>query len=587
MRASSSKQEQQNEVRRGRSSTSSCRLWLLCSCSYYYCRCADVSTHCIWTFEHIAHLVFTLTLLLIIQSFDIGASQSSSFDTKPRIRREWRTLSPETRQKVADAFRVLKTTTTEEGRALYNSELFWNLDDLTMLHACSTVDPRCDQGHVGPHFMTFHRAYLLRLENALLAVDPSILALPYWDYSRDTKSGDCFEKECYIFSDAFFGDIQGNADENYAVTNGLFANWPITEYSSDRFGAASNLNVPCTINEYFKGFVSTVCTRCCGKDDTCICDQVDDVFPHYLRNHDDCTPYVARNPGESLPIMGTYNLLGTKADFDACTNPSNVRSHMEWQNCIEFEQFSCLLYLRGIDCEETLDSIANSLPPPFSSDFTKEKFCAETECTLEGFYRGGKSGKKERVQPIHTQAHLRIARDIQDVATSPNDIAVFPGYHANIDRSHMTWMMNTYSKLSQVNWAYPASQDEWVIQNFDRLSGPWSTQNALTCGTNSETYPDYSPFQSAWLPGTLAGDTCNAAFPFDDLWDQPPQNGVGYTHEEILYYSDPRRTVYTYDTLAKYYCKSQNAECTLTSDCCDGLLCKKASKKGGKTRCSK
>jgi hypothetical protein len=92
-------------------------------------------------------------------SFDTSSAASlRTFDTKPRIRREWRTLSPAERQKVADAFRVLKTTTTEDGRTLYNSELFWNLDDLTMLHACAVSDPRCGQGHAGPHFMTFHRA---------------------------------------------------------------------------------------------------------------------------------------------------------------------------------------------------------------------------------------------------------------------------------------------------------------------------------------------------------------------------------------------------------------------------------------------
>jgi hypothetical protein len=122
-------------------------------------------------------------------SFDTSSAASlRTFDTKPRIRREWRTLSPAERQKVADAFRVLKTTTTEDGRTLYNSELFWNLDDLTMLHACAVSDPRCNQGHAGPHFMTFHRAYLLRLENALLSVDPSILALPYTGITHATRN---------------------------------------------------------------------------------------------------------------------------------------------------------------------------------------------------------------------------------------------------------------------------------------------------------------------------------------------------------------------------------------------------------------
>ena len=251
---------------------------------------------------------------------------------------------------------------------------------------------------------------MLRLENALLAVDPSILALPYWDYARDTQSGDCFEKDCYISSDAFFGDIQVDPEQNYTVTNGLFAYWPMTEYTKDRFGSTSNLNVDCTNNEYFVPTVASVCKRCCGQGDDCVCDQDDDVFPQFLRSYDDCTPYVARNPDDGLLLDGTYNLLGTQADFDACTNPSNIKSHMQWQNCVEFEQLSCMFYLQGLDCETILDSLASSLPPSASSEFTKEKFCAEKECTLEGFYHtGGKAGKgskKEHVQPLHSQAHL-------------------------------------------------------------------------------------------------------------------------------------------------------------------------------------
>ena len=177
-------------------------------------------------------------------------------------------------------------------------------------------------------------------------MDPSILALPYWDYARDTQSGDCFEKDCYISSDAFFGDIQVDPEQNYTVTNGLFAYWPMTEYTKDRFGSTSNLNVDCTNNEYFVPTVASVCKRCCGQGDDCVCDQDDDVFPQFLRSYDDCTPYVARNPDDGLLLDGTYNLLGTQADFDVCTNPSYIKSHMQWQNCVEFERLSCMFYFQ-------------------------------------------------------------------------------------------------------------------------------------------------------------------------------------------------------------------------------------------------
>jgi len=68
-----------------------------------------------------------------------------AFDNQPRVRREWRTLDADTRQKVADAIWVMKETSTEDGIELYGPK-FKNHDDLLLLHACATLDPRCDQG---------------------------------------------------------------------------------------------------------------------------------------------------------------------------------------------------------------------------------------------------------------------------------------------------------------------------------------------------------------------------------------------------------------------------------------------------------
>jgi hypothetical protein len=95
----------------------------------------------------------------------------------------------------------------------------------------------------------------------------------------------------------------------------------------------------------------------------------------------------------------------------------------------------------------------------------------------------------------------------------------------------MTWMMNTYETFGDDYWRYPEYQNEWAVRNFDRLSGPWGTYDAISC-SNSTIYPDYSPFGSAYLNGTLLHDTVNAGFPFDDLFDKPPANGVGYSHGE-------------------------------------------------------
>eukprot|EP00439_Symbiodinium_sp_Y106_P072335 s179_g13.t1 len=144
--------------------------------------------------------------------WEVFDGKTIRFKNKPRVRREWRTLSDEMKQKVADAF--------------------WK--DMLMLHSCATTDPRCDEGHFGPQFMTFHRALLLKYELALLAVDPSIEAMPYWNMAYDAQGGK-YEMDPIkgIFTNNYFGDYYGNMGmANYQVTNGLFANWPIAHWTS-------------------------------------------------------------------------------------------------------------------------------------------------------------------------------------------------------------------------------------------------------------------------------------------------------------------------------------------------------------------
>lgn len=58
------------------------------------------------------------------------------------------------------------------------------------------------------------------------------------------------------------------------------------------------------------------------------------MFPLYLQDHDDCSPFVARNPEEEYKIQGARNLLGANADFNECTFPEecSIMSWMDWQN---------------------------------------------------------------------------------------------------------------------------------------------------------------------------------------------------------------------------------------------------------------
>mmetsp|Transcript_17164 Transcript_17164/g.41661 ORF Transcript_17164/g.41661 Transcript_17164/m.41661 type:complete len:602 (+) Transcript_17164:225-2030(+) len=487
--------------------------------------------------------------------------------TKPRVRREWRTLDLSERVKIANAMRMMKILTTDQGRQIYGSDLFWNIDDMTILHACSTTDPRCDQGHYGPHFMLFHRGYLLRFERSLLTVDPSIEALPYWDYAKDTETGECFEKSCYIFSDLFFGDIQGSEKANFGVTNGLFAWWPIAEYTDERFGpnsalAANTDNAECIKENYFVGVEADVCDKCCGRTDDCECTSTDKNTT-WLRYHSDCTPVVARNPDEITPLDGTRNLEGTKIDFECCTDPFNIQNFLEWQNCIEFREVLCLFVIgasqiTGLDCATRMQEVmgGNEL------NFLPEELC--DTCTLTGFFFDRRTFEPKFPQALHSSAHIKTGRDILDVTTSPNDVGLFTGYHTNIDRSNMIWMTRKYLDsnafvgmdtidMAAKNYGYPLDiNDDSLVDPAtavlsQRLSGPLSTYDALAC--SSDSFTEYELFGSQWLNGTTADEIINGGYPFTDIFDEPPANGKTYSAKEIIFYSEAVRSQYTYDTM--------------------------------------
>eukprot|EP00808_Paulinella_micropora_P024537 g71512.t1 len=161
---------------------------------------------------------------------DSKKDASPKYKNRPRVRREIRSLSPKELETYARAVWTMKNLSTAQGRALYGPN-FNNHDDILYLHSCSTMDPRCDQGHYGPQFMTFHRAMLLKWELSLLSIAPSLGAMPYWDISLDSTTGKFYGTENFIFSDKYFGDYYGNQKENGTVTNGLFAYWPIVEWT--------------------------------------------------------------------------------------------------------------------------------------------------------------------------------------------------------------------------------------------------------------------------------------------------------------------------------------------------------------------
>jgi hypothetical protein len=109
-------------------------------------------------------------------------------------------------------------------------------------------DPRCDQGHLGPAFATFHRALVLQFEESLLAVDPRIPALPYWDYNLDSAHG-ADPRRSVLWTDAWFGASVGDPMQGHAVVDGYFyrQGWRVRAHAQDisqRFNTFGFLRAP-------------------------------------------------------------------------------------------------------------------------------------------------------------------------------------------------------------------------------------------------------------------------------------------------------------------------------------------------------
>mmetsp|Transcript_11889 Transcript_11889/g.27721 ORF Transcript_11889/g.27721 Transcript_11889/m.27721 type:complete len:476 (-) Transcript_11889:410-1837(-) len=141
---------------------------------------------------------------------------SAPVASSQRVRREIRSLSAADWDAVVAAMWTMKNETMSSGISKYGSA-FRSYDYFVVKHAVAQTDTRGDQAHFGAHFMTWHSALVLEFENAMLAVDPSIGALPYWDETITEPS---------VFSADYFGTDPGAGTE-YQVTSGRFADWPI------------------------------------------------------------------------------------------------------------------------------------------------------------------------------------------------------------------------------------------------------------------------------------------------------------------------------------------------------------------------
>lgn len=473
----------------------------------------------------------------------------------PRVRREWRTLSPAKRARVVNAMWTMRNLTTAEGKKKYGLN-FVSYDDLVVLHTCANLDPRCDQGHLAPIFIIFHKAMLLAFENALLAIDQSIEAIPYWNIQLDAINGTYrHDPNNYIFSENFFGSWRGDPNNGFALSDGPFAFWPVPLFNSSLHGTDSpDKHLKCLQQGWINPAPASICRRCCGSTDVaCKCDQDDDVFDRVLRGHDNCMLYAVRNYEEAPIVGGTREILFTEDDFNKCTDPTLIRDFPQWQRCIELERSGCAFPRRVFDVSKipTLPGDADGLDRKLR---TLAYLTLENQtCDLKGYYNDPKSDGIIELNAHHSQVHYKIAGDMRDPGTSPND-PIFLSYHADIDRNLMTWMART-PFLESEYWRFPKHVDDVQSDSKAAYSGPFNVFHLMFCAATEASrlrFREYTPFAHAWIPGTTLDDVMNAGYPFSNLFNETCRTKP-YTPRDIIERSTMSTTVYTYDTMEHLY----------------------------------
>jgi tyrosinase len=85
--------------------------------------------------------------------------------------------------------------------------------------------------HQGPFFLPWHRKFVEEMEAALLAIDPSIKALPYWPWEKSSGQGS-------LWTASAFGP-DGDPRNNGIVKTGPFADWQALIYVVNDEGEGS------------------------------------------------------------------------------------------------------------------------------------------------------------------------------------------------------------------------------------------------------------------------------------------------------------------------------------------------------------
>ena len=126
------------------------------------------------------------------------------------VRREIYSLTDEHREKYFKAMEILFTTSQSDGEKKYG-KYFFSHAEMANLH-----DADGAAYHDNLFFLTSHPTMQLKVERALLAIDPTV-SLPYWDFLLDTKLGKDWASS-KIYDESWFGPVATLESNKFHVT---------------------------------------------------------------------------------------------------------------------------------------------------------------------------------------------------------------------------------------------------------------------------------------------------------------------------------------------------------------------------------